>query len=67
MRAFIEEEQFKLVEVVPYAVENVKKLVKEMKKMHKKEQKGVSFPIRQVPMSSRGPQECLAIPWVLKT
>jgi hypothetical protein len=31
----------------------VKKLVKEMKKMPKKEQKGVSFPIRQVPMSSR--------------
>lgn len=39
IRAFIEKEQLKLVEVVPDAVENVKSLVKEMKKIPKKENK----------------------------
>ena len=39
VRTFIEQEQFKLVEVVPDAVENVKSLVKEMKKIPKKENK----------------------------
>lgn len=39
VRAFIEQEQLKLVEVVPDAVENVKSLVKEMKKIPKKENK----------------------------
>jgi hypothetical protein len=37
IRAFIEEEQMKLVEVVPDAVENVKGLVREMKKIPKKD------------------------------
>lgn len=39
IRAFIEQEQMKLVEAVPDAVENVKGLVREMKKIPKKEVK----------------------------
>jgi uncharacterized protein (UPF0248 family) len=37
IRSFIEKEQMKLVEVVPDAVENVKELVREMKKIPKKD------------------------------
>jgi len=37
IRAIIEEEQMRLVEVVPDAVENVKELVREMKKIPKKD------------------------------
>ena len=39
IRPFIEREQMKLAEVVPDAVENVKELVKEMKKIPKKDVK----------------------------
>ena len=37
IRSFIEEEQMRLVEVVPDAIENVKGLVREMKKIPKKD------------------------------
>ena len=37
VRTFIEQEQMKLIEAVPDAVENVKKLVREMKNIPKKE------------------------------
>ena len=39
IQAFIEQEQKRLLEVVPDAVENVKRLVREMKKIPKKENK----------------------------
>ena len=40
IRPFIEQEQMKLLEVVPDAVENVKELVKDMKGLDKKDYKG---------------------------
>jgi len=39
IKPFIEQEQMKLLEVIPNAVENVKELVKEMKKIPKKDVK----------------------------
>lgn len=40
IRPFIEQEQMKLLEVVPDAVENVKELVKDMKALDKNDYKG---------------------------
>lgn len=46
VKPFIEEEQMKLLEVVPDAVENVKDLVREMKDIPKKETKRRELPYK---------------------
>ena len=48
IRAFIEQEQLKLIEAIPDAVENVKGLVREIRTSRKGKRRGASYPTRQV-------------------